>query len=245
MFRLLSINSSPYGDAEVYSFECTECGNVERVSSTYAKNGMKVCSKCGEPVEDVTNIGVGIVPDVDRKRILALLRRISLKCQKDRTIKMCSEWRDPDKFVEWCIKNGYKNWNRMYRYNDNGDFEPDNCYWAPHKKKKTELSEEDIEELNKELKSVELDVTTVAKNLESLSVAKSDIDKVVKVIKENTTKEKVAQKLLLKMEKACNLMKEVIIMQEAYNYMAGEQVFNSDKTTDIVNAINKVRRDIE
>lgn len=45
-----------------------------------------------------------------------------------RGISVCDEWKNtPQKFIEWCIENGWKKGLEIDRRNNDGDYCPDNC----------------------------------------------------------------------------------------------------------------------
>ena len=50
-----------------------------------------------------------------------------------RGIKVCDEWKDPEKFEKWAIENGFKKGLSIDRIDVDGDYEPSNCRWATRK----------------------------------------------------------------------------------------------------------------
>lgn len=47
-----------------------------------------------------------------------------------RGIKVCKEWLNFEKFMDWSLKNGYKKELSLDRINVNGDYCPENCRWT-------------------------------------------------------------------------------------------------------------------
>ena len=53
---------------------------------------------------------------------------------KNKSIKVCEEWKNAKTFIEWSLKNGYKEGLEIDRIDNKGNYEPNNCRWVTHKK---------------------------------------------------------------------------------------------------------------
>lgn len=47
-----------------------------------------------------------------------------------RGIRVCEEWQDQDTFIAWGLASGYQIGLEIDRRNNNGNYEPGNCWWA-------------------------------------------------------------------------------------------------------------------
>lgn len=51
-----------------------------------------------------------------------------------RGIKVCDEWQDSSAaFIEWAVKNGYKEGLQLDRIDNGGNYNPENCQWITPK----------------------------------------------------------------------------------------------------------------
>lgn len=51
-----------------------------------------------------------------------------------RGIKICDEWlNDKNKFIEWSLVNGFRKELTIDRKDNNGNYEPNNCWWVDRK----------------------------------------------------------------------------------------------------------------
>lgn len=51
-----------------------------------------------------------------------------------RGVKICEEWiNNPKAFIDWALKNGYKDDLEIDRIDNDGNYEPDNCRFVTHR----------------------------------------------------------------------------------------------------------------
>lgn len=68
-----------------------------------------------------------------------------------RGITVCEEWKKPEPFIEWSLKNGYDDTLTLDRIDVNGNYEPDNCRWIPLKDQHSNKRTNKILEYNNEI----------------------------------------------------------------------------------------------
>ena len=81
----------------------------------------------------------------DERKIKSIYRAMKNRCVNPkrhnyhryggRGIKVCKEWLDNiESFVDWSVKNGYKEGLQLDRIDNDGDYTPENCRWVTPKK---------------------------------------------------------------------------------------------------------------
>lgn len=57
---------------------------------------------------------------------------ISYKYYGGKSVKVCEEWRDYQKFVDWSLKNGYRDTLSLDRVDSTRGYSPNNCRWVSY-----------------------------------------------------------------------------------------------------------------
>lgn len=87
-----------------------------------------------------------------RKELRKVKNGIVYRCKHSKKINICSSWADKDcgldNFYNWALENGYKKGLMIIRKDNNGDFEPNNCYWGTRKDFKINLERNKQNEKN-------------------------------------------------------------------------------------------------
>lgn len=73
-------------------------------------------------------------------------------------VEICDEWRDDwTLFADWCIERGYKKGMAISRFNDSGNYRPDNCKIVTMKENSQEMA--DLHYMSKAIKITKGDFT--------------------------------------------------------------------------------------
>lgn len=120
--------------------EC-DCGNTISIRS----DSFKVTKSCGclKKEQDYKNLHLegkqlhGLTKHDAYPRWRAMMQRCYSPTHDryerygGRGIKVCEDWHNAKKFIDWAENNGFNKSLSLERLDLNGDYEPNNCKWIP------------------------------------------------------------------------------------------------------------------
>lgn len=157
----------------IFYGKCNKCGKSIKLSSKQEILAETVsCDNCGSD-KTITKDKFVYNNAVYR------LGRIHSQIVNDGNI--CEEWKEADKFKEWAFENGYKPWKNLYRYDEEGEYNPGNCYWSNDSRQSNyKLTCEKLDDVVKNIKCSVGNVETMmnsVNNIEFSMKSASDYDK--------------------------------------------------------------------
>lgn len=135
---VLSLSDKRSGRKTYWNCVC-DCGNEKLVRS----DSLKTTKSCGclKREQDMINLGIinnhGMTNHTLYGRWNAMIHRCennkshAYKNYGARGIKVCEDWKDILKFIEWAENNGFEEGLTLERIDVDGNYEPDNCEWIP------------------------------------------------------------------------------------------------------------------
>lgn len=142
VLRFKESRKTPSGSTRImYECECLLCGKTFITRKDGLVNGHT--TSCGCTRDEWMHSG-----NLNRKhglyedRAYWVWTKVKSRCYNPKSreyknyggrgIKMCDEWLDPEKFIQWCYANGYdkdapKGQCTLDRIDVNGNYEPGNC----------------------------------------------------------------------------------------------------------------------
>ena len=117
--------------------ECDPLQIIVVQTNNLISGNTKGCGKCGRISHGCC---VGVSSGGPRKQVYRRWEKMMARCYNPnhnssaaymkKGIKVCEEWHDSKKFIEWAIKNGHKDGMQIHRKDPKMDYCPENCMFV-------------------------------------------------------------------------------------------------------------------
>lgn len=141
-----------------FKFKCTLCSELTIKKLPAVREGRVVSCGCYNKVK-------GVKHNLSGSRLYVVWNGMKQRCYNPNTgkyplyggkgIKICDDWNNnPESFIEWALKNGYKAGLTIDRINSDGNYSPENCRVVNYIRQNNNTSRNNFIELFGEKKTV-------------------------------------------------------------------------------------------